>query len=54
MTRTRRINAIQSNRFDGITRHKHRTANQKQSETGKKDQGFKSILDLAVKKLNSK
>ena len=54
MTRTRRVNAVQSDRFDNITHHRHHIINQKQSETGKKDQDFKSILDLAVEKLNSK
>ena len=50
MTKTCHVNAVQSDRFDGITRHRNSTVNQKQSETRKKDQSFKNILDIAIEK----
>lgn len=51
MAKARCINTVQSDRFDGITRHRNSTVNQKQSETRKKDQSFKNILDIAIEKI---
>ena len=51
MAKARCVNAVQSDKFDGITRHRNSTVNQKQSETRKKDQSFKNILDIAIEKI---
>jgi flagellar hook-basal body complex protein FliE len=54
MSRINRVDAIEPDRFSGISRHKHQSSSYEQRKDAKNDQDFDNMLHSAIKDLCGK